>query len=197
MSSQPFAIVPAAGHSRRMGRPKLLLPVAGSTVIETVIAAWQQGGVEQVVIVCRGDDQALIDLCRSAQALVVCPDAPPPNMKDSVSSALREIEARFQPGSDAAWLLAPADLPHLAASVIRKLVAEHDPRHPRILVPSHAGRRGHPVLFPWSLAEEVHRLGDDQGVNVLLQRHPVTEIDAGAEGLPRDLDTPEDYEQLG
>ena len=34
-----FAVVPACGHSTRMGRPKLALPLGDRTVIERVVAA--------------------------------------------------------------------------------------------------------------------------------------------------------------
>ena len=45
------AIVPAAGRSERMGRPKLILPIGGATVIARVVAALRQGGAEPVVVV--------------------------------------------------------------------------------------------------------------------------------------------------
>ena len=37
------AVVPAAGHSQRMGRPKLILPVGGRTVIARVVAGPARG----------------------------------------------------------------------------------------------------------------------------------------------------------
>ena len=41
MSTRSFAVVPAAGRSRRMGRPKLLLPWGESTIIQQVLGAWR------------------------------------------------------------------------------------------------------------------------------------------------------------
>jgi CTP:molybdopterin cytidylyltransferase MocA len=117
-------------------------------------------------------------------------------MKDSVAEALRYLAQHFQPTWRDTWLLAPADLPQLSAAVIGKLLEAHRPDDPRILVPSHEGRRGHPVLFPWNLAEEVPRLGDNEGVNLLLKRHPVTEIACGVAALPADVDTPADYRRF-
>ena len=38
------AVVPAAGHSQRMGRPKLILPIGGQTVIARVVSALRDGG---------------------------------------------------------------------------------------------------------------------------------------------------------
>ncbi len=46
-----FAVVPAAGRSSRMGRPKLSLPLGGRTVLEHVVIALRQGGVDEVLVV--------------------------------------------------------------------------------------------------------------------------------------------------
>ena len=45
------AIVPAAGRSKRMGQPKLLLPIDGETLIARVVTALREGGAERVVVV--------------------------------------------------------------------------------------------------------------------------------------------------
>lgn len=63
-----FAIVPAAGQSRRMGRPKLMLPCPEGTLIERVLAAWCGSSVERIVVVARRDDATLLDRCRSFAA---------------------------------------------------------------------------------------------------------------------------------
>lgn len=58
-------------------------------------------------------------------------------------------------------------------------------------------RRGHPVLFPWKLAAEVHRLGPNEGVSALLSRHEFFELEYPESSVLGDVDTPEDYERLG
>ena len=45
------AILTAAGESRRMGRPKPLLPWRGTTLVEHQIDALFKGGVSEVVVV--------------------------------------------------------------------------------------------------------------------------------------------------
>ena len=45
------ALIPAAGHSRRMGRPKLALPLGDRTVLEHVLTALRDGGVERILVV--------------------------------------------------------------------------------------------------------------------------------------------------
>jgi len=51
------ALVPAAGRSSRMGRPKLTLPVrGGGTVIGRVLRALRDGGAERVFLVAPPED---------------------------------------------------------------------------------------------------------------------------------------------
>lgn len=191
-----FAIVPAAGHSRRMGRPKLLLPWDGSTVIETVIRAWRASRVAAVIVVARRDDVELLDRCHAAGAEVVAPGVPPAEMKDSVRLGLDYVGQRYRPRECDVWLLAPADMPRLSAPAINGLLDAHDPTDASILVPLAGGRRGHPVLFPWPVAADVANLPADSGVNSLLTRHSVREVPACHPGLVDDLDTPADYVRL-
>jgi len=57
------AIVPGAGLSRRMGRPKLILPLAdGRTVLSTVLSGLIRGGVECVILVTPPRDSPLAEL---------------------------------------------------------------------------------------------------------------------------------------
>lgn len=187
-SCRSVAIIPAAGRSKRMGRDKLLLSWGQSTVLGSVIAAWQASKVDELVVVTRRDRQDIIDLCENEGVTLVAPEQPPPEMKDSVLAALRQTKGDV-------WLLAPADMPELDPTVIDQVLAAYDPASPSIIVPVKSGRRGHPVLFPWPLAREVALLGETEGVNVLLHRHPVRELKCQHTSIHCDLDTPEDYER--
>ncbi len=191
-----FAIVPATGASLRMGRPKLLLPWKDSTVIETVLKAWQAGGVGKVVVTVRAGDETLAEICRKAGAEVVIPKSAPLDMKASVRIGLEHVAQKFQPTEYDAWLVAPADLPLLSSDVIRTLIVEHDKTPGDILVPCQAGRRGHPVLFPWLIVEQMRHLKDDEGFNVLLACGLVREISVALPVAGDDLDTPADFVRL-
>jgi len=197
-----FAIVPAAGHSTRMGRPKLLLPLAGTPLVLHTISAWRQGGVDSITAVARGDDESLASILQSAGVDVVMPPLPPPDMKASVQAALSHIERLHAPAADDAFLVAPADLPQLSPEMIRALIARHAREAGSLLVPTLAGRRGHPALYPWPLARAVFALTSNEGLNALADRFPLEEI--ACDGLLpvgsrpfADIDTPEQYRAAG
>ena len=62
------AIVPGAGASRRMGRPKLLLPYADGTVLGALVDALRVAGTSPIVVVAAADDAELRAWCAAAAA---------------------------------------------------------------------------------------------------------------------------------
>lgn len=200
MSESPrlFAVIPAAGHSRRMGQPKLLLPWEGTTVIERVLTVLDHPAVAARCVVVRANDELLAKTVRRAGGLVLHPPVDPPDMRASVSFALEAIEREFSPCEKDGWLLVPADHPVLDRRLIETLIVTWERDRPPILVPLAGHRRGHPTLFRWSLAREVASIPADLGLNWLLSEHAreVSELPVEGDATLTDLDTPEDYERL-
>jgi len=191
-----FAIIPAAGRSRRMRRHKLMLPFGDSTVLGQVLHGWRASRVDEVVVVARRDDTDVLRACRQSGVHTVTPSEDPAQMKVSIQHALGFVQEQFSPSREDVWLLAPADSPRLSPTVIGLVLSAYEPEQPAIVVPTYDGRRGHPVLFPWTLSGEVGDLGVDQGVNALLDRHAVREILCSEPSVLDDLDTPDDYRRL-
>ena len=187
-------MIPAAGKSRRMGAAKLLLPWGDGTVIAAVIAAWRGSGVRDVIVVIAPDDLALAAECQTAGATVVVPPMPPAEMKNSLQAAIAHAELLCERGlAFDCFLVAPAALPWLESATIDRLLAAFAESPAEIIVPTHAGRRGHPIVVPWDLAAEVLALADGDSLKTLVERHPVRTIECDVSVLG-DLDTPEDYQ---
>jgi molybdenum cofactor cytidylyltransferase len=192
-----FAVVPACGHSTRMGRPKLALPVGGRAVIEYVVAALRDGGVRCVVVVVGPHVPELVPLAAAAGAEVLPLAEPTVDMRATVGHGLAHIEERYHPDPAACWLLAPADHPAFAAAVVRDLLAAAADSAVPAAVPVHDGRRGHPTLFRWQHAAAIRALPPDVGVNAVLRSLPgVREVPVADPGVLLDLDTPADYARL-
>jgi molybdenum cofactor cytidylyltransferase len=191
-----FAIVPAAGRSERMGRPKLLLPVAGRPVIDHVLTAWTASNVTRTVVVVRSEDADLLDRCRAFPVDIITPVHSPPDMKASVQLALAHITDCYAPAGDDAWLLAPADLPRLSTKLIDRLLEAYNPAAAKAVAPTFAGRRGHPIAMPWRTACDVHALAADEGLNALVARTRRHEILWDSAALWEDLNDPAQYDRL-
>src|SRR5262249_4319992 len=194
-----FAVIPAAGKSVRMGRSKLALPLGGRTVLECVIFALRRGGIEHIVVVVGPQGLALAMIAEPAGAHAVILSEETPDRRATVERGLAWLEERFHPSADDWWLLVPADHPTLDAAIVKQLlkVCADDPQK-RIIVPTYAGRRGHPTLIAWNQIAGMRAMSPNMGLNQYLREHPadVLEVPTDSSQVLRDLDTPEDYEAL-
>jgi molybdenum cofactor cytidylyltransferase len=191
-----FAIVPAAGVSARMGAHKLLLPFGAKPLIAHVLTAWTASRVTRTIVVVRPDDAELAASCRKLDIDLIVPPAAPVDMKASVRIALKHIAAQFAPAGDDAWLLAPADLPGLSAAIIDRVLDEYAATRPRAVVPAFGPKRGHPIALPWSCARDVEDLASDEGVNALVARMPLRELEFATPAILDDVDSPADVARL-
>ena len=96
-----LAVVPAAGHSSRMGRPKLALPLGDRTVLEHVVAALRDGGAAHVVVVIGPHVPELVPLAESAGADVCRLPEATADMRATVEHGLRWLEDRHRPARGA------------------------------------------------------------------------------------------------
>jgi molybdenum cofactor cytidylyltransferase len=193
------AVIPAAGKSVRMGRPKLALPVGERTVLERVIASLRDAGVEQILVVVGPHVAPLAPPAQSAGAHVLQLVEETPDMRATVEAGLRWVEERFRPRPDDCWLLVPADHPTLDPIAIRTLLRERaSTTDQSIIVPTHAARRGHPTLIDWKHVAGMRALPAGSGLNVYLRQHAAEtrEVPVDSPDVLCDLDTPEDYERL-
>jgi molybdenum cofactor cytidylyltransferase len=192
------AIVPAAGASRRMGRPKLLLPLGAGIVVGGVVDALRAGGADEVVLVVAPGDGELAAWARD-QALTLAVN---PRPQDGMLSSIRAGLAAL--GGSAALaaagrplLVTPADLPALSPATVRAVLAALADGAP-LAVPLHRARRGHPLGIAAPLLPEIDHLDADVGLRQLLDRHAaaVRELPVDDPGAVEDIDTPEDYGRL-
>jgi molybdenum cofactor cytidylyltransferase len=190
------AIVPAAGRSERMGRPKLILPIGGVPLIIRVVTSLRQGGASLVVVVSPPESapgaSELIRLGEAVGARVLIPDDQPPDMRASVELGLAELVKRAEKPN--AVLLTPGDSPALMPSLVQSIIQRAHGLGGSIVVPTFDGQRGHPLWIPWDLALEIPSLPPEVGVNALLAcfASRVVYLPVEDRGSVSDLDSPED-----
>jgi CTP:molybdopterin cytidylyltransferase MocA len=193
------AVVPAAGLSSRMGRPKLALPLGERTIIERVVLALRDGGVKPIVVVIAPHVAELGPIAAAAGASVVVLPSATADMRATVEHGLRWLDEHDQPTADDAWMLAPADYPLLDGNVVRGLCDQfaHDPTK-SIVVPIYNGKRGHPVLIGWKHVAGIRATPAGQGIDAYLRAHSAEtlELSVTSAGVLNDLDTPGEYERL-
>jgi molybdenum cofactor cytidylyltransferase len=99
---------------------------------------------------------------------------------------------------DTEWfVLALGDQPSLVPGTVAQLFTEARQGDATIVVPSYAGRRGHPLLIHHTHRQEIGALGGENGLRALLHAHPesIRHVLFPDEAVLSDMDTPEEYQR--
>ena len=207
MDAEISTILLAAGESRRMGRPKLLLPWGNTTVLGKVIASFAEGFKSavspeagsrksnwEIVVITGGDrpqvENLLKELAKEYPVRAVYnPEYAHSGMISSLKTGLQAIGP-----SVTAVLVGLGDQPQVRPETIREIRAAYIQTRARLVVPSFQQRRGHPWLVARSLWQEILELPAPTTPRQFLQKHAdeTTYVSADETTL-QDLDTPEEY----
>ncbi|WAC47246.1 nucleotidyltransferase family protein [Asticcacaulis sp. SL142] len=177
------AIILAAGASRRFGTDeKLKAQINGRTVLDAAIAATE--GLDQRIVVTRAQTPA-----PDGVRVIVNPDADA-GMGWSLALGVASLDL-----CDGVFVVL-GDMPLIPQEVYRQL-ADHLTGSD-IVVPTHKGRDGHPVLFAAACFDDLRALSGDTGARGLITggRYRVLRLEVGTEAIVQDIDTKDDLTAL-
>ncbi len=183
-------LVLAAGGSKRLGRPKQLLPYGHSTLLDHVLAVARECPFDQLLCVLgagAGEVRGAVDL---AGVEVV----ENPHFGEGCSSSIAAALDALDPRSEILVLML-GDQPSVSAATVAKLLAGRGDAP--LAACAYADGRGHPLAFARRTFAELATLHGDKGVWKLLDRYGPHVVEVAIDGpIPRDVDTWEDYEAL-
>jgi len=188
-----YAVVPAAGQSRRMGVQKQLLPFAGTTVIGHIVDVLRRSRIGEVCVVAGYQaDRLRQPLAARKVRIVVNPAYEQTEMLASIRCGLAAMPAACH-----AVLVALGDQPAITTELIEVMIDCFSARGRGIVVPIHAGRRGHPLLLDARYRDEIMTGYDHVGLRGLLAAHAndVFELPVSNSAVLSDMDYPEDYQR--
>jgi molybdenum cofactor cytidylyltransferase len=190
------AIILAAGQSKRMGEPKMLLPWGSVTVIEHVIGVFASAGVDDVLVVTGGAREQVEDVVRHSAIRYPVRSVYNDQYENGemLSSILCGLRGVVDKGVGAA-MIGLGDQPQVHERSVRLVVDAYLQTGNPIVVPSYQMRRGHPWLVARPLWGEIVELDAGQSPRDFLNKHAGTiqYVDVDTPDVLADLDTPDDY----
>jgi molybdenum cofactor cytidylyltransferase len=185
-----WAIILAAGESRRMGSPKMLLPFNGRTMIENVIENVKDSDVERVLIVLGPERERLTSIARKMNVRYCYNDNFTEGMLSSVQCGFSNLPDDYR-----AVLVFQGDQPLITKNPINRVIEKYSDSDNGIVVPVYRKRRGHPILIDRKYHNEIANLNPSKGLRSLAElfSDDVVEAETDDPGILRDFDTYEQY----
>ena len=193
----------AACASTRMGKNKLALPWADSTVLETTMGIAATGDFERRMIVL--GHQREIWLTKWQNYIesedfgwdVYLNPGYLQGQGTSVAKLAEQLELNKDYSDVEAAMFFLGDQPLLKPETIKLLINIWRQDKSRIVVPTYEGKRGNPVIFPRETFKEMMHLNADEGPRAMINRNPGQTMFVPVEdrGIVVDLDTQEIYLQ--
>ena len=188
--SEIWAIILAAGESKRMGSPKMLLPFKGFTMIENVIANVSCSKVDNIMVVLGADRDSIVKLIRT-KAVNYCYNE---NYKDGMLSSV-VCGFRNIPIDHSAVLVFQGDQPLITPKAINSVIEVYLSSGKGIVIPVYKCKRGHPILIDRKYRDEIQKLNPAEGLRSLALKYSddVLEVNTDIAGILRDFDTYDEY----
>jgi molybdate transport repressor ModE-like protein len=184
------AVITAAGMSSRMGDFKPLLKIGLISMIQRIVANFQQARVFPIVIVTgfRGGELEK-HISKSGVIFVRNDNYEQTQMFDSAKIGFSYIMDKCD-----RVFFTPVDIPLFKVDTVKKLMTANVP----VAKPVCRGAEGHPIILACSLLPQLLALDCDQGLRRALSLccDEIQTVEVDDEGILIDADTPADYHRL-
>ena len=181
-------VILAAGASSRMGTQKLLLPLAGETVVGRTVREVAESGVDDVLVVVGFEHERVTAALEGRR----CRITHNPDFATGMGSSFRTAVASLE--ESAAAMFALADQPFVTAAEYRRLIEAYRQNPPGIVSVRYGDVTAPPHLFDRRFFPELGAL--EHGARPVLQRHrDKTVVLHFPPEMLLDIDTREDYER--
>jgi len=174
------AVVLAAGASRRLGRPKQDIVIAGETLIQRTVRLAREASMSPVIVVTRPGTEQNQSLESDGTAVIAINHFAEEGLASSIRCGIALTSSYRVAGA----VILACDQPALSADHLRALVEDED----RLTGSAYGDSIGVPAYFPaptFPLLLQLH--GDTGARKLLINAHSIS-----AAGLTLDIDTEQD-----
>lgn len=195
--SEAAIVILAAGMSRRLGRPKQVLPLAGEPIVAHVGKAARASSASRVMAVIGGARHQTMGALDGIVDELVINDSYSLGQGTSIAAAIRHLQATqhiLGPCEAVVFLL--ADQPGIQTATIDAVIDAWR-NGGRIVTAEYRDQPGHPVLFEQTYWPDLARLDGDLGGRIIISKHPhdVVRVPLDSDS-PMDVDTEADWRKL-
>ncbi len=183
------AVILSAGASSRMGRPKALLPYRESTFLEHLIQVTRHPRIGVTRVVLGAGAEEIRTIAKLNPSVVVLNRNWEHGQLSSICEGIRSLDMIETDGI----VLCPVDHPLVSARLVSDLIEQFYKNRKSIVLPTHNGRRGHPVIFSRVLYGDLLAAPAEKGARAVVWAHAadVLEVPTDEEGIALNINDPD------
>lgn len=187
-----WSIILAAGESKRMGFPKMLLQINGKTMIENVIDHVAESESNDILVVLGANSEELTGIIENYDIRYCYNANYSKGMLSSVQCGFNNLPSVFE-----AAMVFQGDQPLISPLSINSVIHGYRSTGRGIVIPVYKGRRGHPLLLDMKYRDEIDNLDPGEGLRSISYTHrdDVFEVKTDDPGIIRDFDTYNEYKK--
>lgn len=190
-------VILAAGMSRRLGRPKQVLPLAGEPLVVHVGKRARASKAARVMAVVGGAREDTMAALEDVVDEIIVNDSYEEGQGTSIAAGIRYLESTSHLlGSCEAVMFLLGDQPGIDPDVIDAVIDAWE-EGGSIVMAGYKDRPGHPVLFDRVHWKELGQLKGEQGGRMVIGKHrdDVVYVSVETES-PMDVDHEADWRRL-
>ncbi len=186
------AVVLAAGGSRRLGRPKQLVELAGEPLVRHCVRRALAAAVQGAIVVVGAQAEAVLAALRDLPVRIVINARWDEGMSTSIQAGVEALADDAQ-----GVLIVLADQPFVPVEHLQALVSAWRAQPRAIVATAYDDGEGVPAIFPRSRFEDLRALHGDTGARRVLRARAAEVIGIACPQAAIDIDTEADLQRLG
>jgi molybdenum cofactor cytidylyltransferase len=186
------AVILAAGEGKRFGGCKATAMLDGVTFLEIIAKHLQKVECEPIVVVCGRDSDKVKDEAARLEIDYAINSDWEKGQFSSLKCGLSKIKDDV-----CGALVTLVDHPFVAGETYALLKDGFVKRPNRIIIPVHNYRRGHPIILPRDIINQIILSPDDVTMRDIIKNHESMVVQFRCEdpGVLKDIDTKDDLEK--
>ncbi|MCP4583614.1 MAG: nucleotidyltransferase family protein [candidate division Zixibacteria bacterium] len=182
-------VILAAGEGKRIGKNKALIKIDGTSFLELVTDSLRDGGCDSIIVVGGASSDEVKKLSEKLGVIFVLNENWQKGQFSSLKTGLSSINEK-----QSRLMITLVDHPFVNQNTYHRLIKESFDNPDHIIIPIYEARRGHPIIIPKLIIDEVISAPDDSILRDIIFNHKelIHELVVEDPGILRDIDVKED-----
>ncbi|OLS25273.1 MAG: Molybdenum cofactor cytidylyltransferase [Candidatus Heimdallarchaeota archaeon LC_2] len=199
MNVKLASLILAAGASLRFGENKFLTKLGDQSLLERTLKSFinNQELRKEVIVITGHYTKELEPILKKYKVKQIHNPSFNLGMSSSIQTGLDELKNNINEYTGI--LVHPGDIPFITSQDLDRLLLCHKASPNKIIIPKFNNKRGHPIIIPKSMFQELNKIEEDNhGLRGLIRasESEIKYVNVNNQGILEDVDTKKDLDEL-